>query len=244
VNGDLTDAASLAAAKNFDGVIHTAMHWSPEAGRIDESAVRALLSTLAGSAKPFLYTSGVWVMGNTGDRLAGEGAMLRPTPFVAWRPAVERMTLDAVESNVRGVVIRPAMVYGRGGGIVGSWVKQAREQGAPRVIGDGENRWSFVHVDDLADLYVRALLNSAAGELYLAAEGPAFKVKQVAEAASRAGGGGGRVDYVPLEEARGTMGPVADAYVLDQRVGSTKAGRVLGWTPRAPGVLEDLASAG
>ena len=242
VAGDLTDTDSLAAARNFDGVIHAAMQWGSDAGRIDESGVRAMLAALAGSAKPFVYTSGVWVMGNTGDRLAGEGAMLRPTPLVAWRPAVERMVLDAVESNVRGIVIRPAVVYGRGGGIVGAWVREAREHGAPRVVGDGGNRWSFVHVDDLADLYVRALLNSGGGQLYLAAEGPALTVKEVAEAASRAGGAGGKVAYIPLEEARRNMGPLADALVLDQRVGSTKAGRLLGWTPRGPDVLKDLAA--
>jgi len=160
--------------------------------------------------------------------LAGEMFPLRPPAIVAARPAVERLVLDAVEEKIRGIVIRPAMVYGRGGGRVQKFVT-----GKMPLIGDGEYHWSFVHVDDLADLFLLALGRSPAGELYLAADGPPRKAKDVAAAA-------GCSSYMTLPQAREVMGPLADALVMDQQVGSTKAGRLLGWKPFRPGVLDEL----
>jgi nucleoside-diphosphate-sugar epimerase len=132
------------------------------------------------------------------------------------------------------------MVYGRGGGLVASFTASAREHGAARMIGDGQNRWAFVHADDLAGLYVRALGAAPGGTLLFAAHGEALRVRQVAEAASQAAGAGGKVEAVPLEEARKTMGPVAGALALDQQISGARAQQLLGWHPHAPDVLEDL----
>ncbi|MBK9165839.1 MAG: NAD-dependent epimerase/dehydratase family protein [Bryobacterales bacterium] len=239
---DLRDPASLAtAATAADGVIHTAFAWAPDSGAVDHAAVAAMVGALDGSGKPFLYTSGVWVMGDTGGRVAGEMVRLVPAAIVAWRPEVERIVLDAVEKQVRGIVIRPAMVHGRGGGMVSNWVRQGRDTGVVHVVGNGANYWTFIHVEDLADLYVLALEKSGPGELYLAADGPAIPVGQIALAAARAAGHDVKVEFQTVEQARERFGLLADALVLDSRVGSTKAGRLLGWTPSRPGILEDLA---
>ncbi|MEZ5399652.1 MAG: NAD-dependent epimerase/dehydratase family protein [Bryobacteraceae bacterium] len=232
VRASLTDTAALAgAARQADAVIHTALNWGQDAGATDRAAVAAMLDALGGSKKPFLYTSGVWVMGSTGGRLAGEMFPLNPPPFLAWRPQVERMVLDATERGVRGVVIRPATCYGREGGIVAKVASGARP-----LIGDGENHWSFVHVEDLAELYVLALEKAAPGALYVAAHGAAVKVKSLGAALAIDG-------FVPLESARATFGPLADALALDQKIGSTRAGRELGWIPSRPHVLEEIRRA-
>ncbi len=241
--GDLTDPAGLAAvARSSDAVIHSALVRNADTGRIEEAAVGAMLDALEGTAKPFLYTSGAWVIGNTGGRLAGEMFPLRPPPLVAWRPAIERMVLDAAGRKVCGVVIRPVTVYGRGGGAVATMIASAREQGVLRIIGAGDNHWSFVHIDDLADLYVRAMERSAPGEIYVAAEGPALRAREVAGAVCRVAGGA-RVESWTLEEARAVLGPLADCRALDQKIGSTKAARQLGWRPKGPSLLEELAPA-
>jgi nucleoside-diphosphate-sugar epimerase len=240
--GDLRDAASLAeGVRNADAVIHTAMAWSADAGEVDRAAVAAMLGELSQFNRPFVYTSGCWVLGNTGNTIANEDTPVAPTPLVAWRPAVEQMVLDAARRGVQGVVLRPAMVYGRGGGLVASFTKSAREQGAARIVGDGENRWTFVHVDDLADLYVRAL-GAASGTLLFSAHGPALRVREVAEAASRAAGAGGKIETVQLEEARKAMGSLADALALDQQISGERATRVLGWRPQAASLIEELRS--
>jgi nucleoside-diphosphate-sugar epimerase len=235
VHGDLQDAASLArAARECDAAIHLAIAYSAETAQLDRRAAETILEEYRLTARPFLYTSGIWVLGDTGGKEADEETQLHPPPIVAWRPAVEQLVLRA--QGARGVVIRPAMVYGRGGGFTGDFARQARKQGAVRFVGTGENRWPFVHVDDLADLYVLAL-GAPAGALYFASAGPSIPVKEVARAASH----GAAVDGIPLEEARLAMGPVADALVLDQIVSGRKAVRELGWSPKAKPVVEELA---
>jgi nucleoside-diphosphate-sugar epimerase len=138
------------------------------------------------------------------------------------------------------IVIRPAIVYGRGGGIPGGFAESARKEGAAQFIGTGENRWPFVHVDDLADLYVLALEKAPPGTLLLAVSGPSIKVREVAAAASRGAGADGRTSAWPLETARAKLGAYADALVLDQQASGRRAQELLGWRPRRPGVLEDL----
>lgn len=235
--GDLTSPASLTEiAKASDGVVHAG---TTNDGRLDQEAVRAMLEALGGSGKPFVYTSGVWVLGDTGGTIADESAPLKPAALVAWRPAMEAMVLESAHNGVRSVVIRPAIVYGRGRGIPADFVKSARETGAARFVGTGENRWPTVHVDDLADLYVRALVSGAPGTLLHAAHG-AYRVIEIAEAASQGAGAGGRTECWPLVHARETLGAYADALVLDQQVSAEKAKSTLGWNPRAVSILDDL----
>lgn len=235
VRGDLRDTAAIAVgAGQADAAMHLAMEPSPEAPRLDGAAVGAILAGLRGSAKPFLYTSGVWVMGGTGGHVADENTPVNPAPFVAWRPANEQLVLNA--AGPHGIVIRPAMVYGRGGGFPGDFARQAREQGVVRYVGSGDNRWPLVHVDDLADLYVLAL-EARAGSLYFASTGPSLPVKEVAHAAAA----GARVEAIPLEEARRVMGPMADALTLDQVISAQKAVRELGWNPKGKSLLEELS---
>jgi nucleoside-diphosphate-sugar epimerase len=222
--GNLTSPESLGtAALAADAVIHTG---TTNQGPIDQEAVRALLR-----GKPLIYTSGVWVLGDTGGKVADETWPVNPIPKVAWRPAVEQMVLDA-----GGVVIRPAIVFGRGGGIPADFVQSAR------YVGNGENHWPMIHLDDLALLYVLAIANAPPGTLLHASDGTAFRVKEIAAAASLGAGAGDRTESWPLEEARKTLGAYADALVLDQQVSSQKARATLGWKPRAVSVLDDLRS--
>jgi nucleoside-diphosphate-sugar epimerase len=236
--GDFADPASLAsAARAADGVISMATTYDPT---IDGPAVDAILDALAGSDKPFIYTSGIWANGDTGGAVVDETTPPRPVALIAWRQTVEDRVLQAAERRVRTVVIRPAIVYGRGAGIPAGFVDSARKERAARYVGTGENRWPFVHVDDLADLYLLALERAPAGTLLLAVAGPSHAVREVAAAASRGAGAGGRTVGTPLEEARRTMGAYADALALDQQASGRRAQELLGWRPHRPDVLEDL----
>ncbi len=228
--GDLNSPANLReAAVKSDGVIHAG---TTNEGPIDQEAVRVMLDALRDSGKPLLYTSGIWVLGDTGGKIADETWPTNPAALVAWRPGVEQMVLRAARTGVRSVVFRPGVVYGRGGGILADFARSARETGAARYVGSGENHWPLVHVEDLADLYVRAFQQAGSGTLFHATDGSACRVREIAEAASSGAGAGGRTESWPLEEARKTLGVFADALVLDQLVSSEKARTKLGWQPR------------
>jgi hypothetical protein len=64
----------------------------------------------------------------------------------------------------------------------------------------------------------------------------------MAQAAGEGVGASGAVQPWPLEEARKTLGPFADALALDQRISSQKARAELGWQTRSTTIVEDLRS--
>ena len=250
VRGDLRDTELLKEqAAEADAVVHAAFEASEEGGAVDAATVEAYLEALTGTEKPLVYTSGIWLYGNTGTTTsepATEDDPLDPLPLVAWRVPVEERLIQAAEADVRTVILRPALVYGRASGIPALLTSSAAEHGAVRYVGRGTNRWSMVHVGDLAALYRLALEAAADGSLppgtvLNAAHGTPVTVKEAAEAASFGAGTEGRVRAWPIEEARQELGPLADALVLDQNVSGEKAKRLLEWRPAAPyDLLTDL----
>ena len=238
VRGDFADPKSVgSAAGSADGVISMATTYYPS---IDGPAIDAILDALAGSNKPFVYTSGIWSHGDTGSKVVDETWPPNPAELVRWRQQVEDRVLEGAKRGIRSVVIRPAIVYGRGGGIPAGFVESARKEGAARYVGTGKNLWPLVHVDDLADLYLLALEKAPPGTLLLGVSGPSRRVSEIAAAASRGAGAGGRTVATPLEEARKKLGAYADALVLDQQASGRRAQELLGWKPRRPDVLEDI----
>jgi nucleoside-diphosphate-sugar epimerase len=238
VRGDFSDPKSVgAAARAADGAMSMATTYDPA---IDGPAIDAILDALAGSNKPFIYTSGIWSHGDTAGRVVDETSPANPAELVKWRQVVEDRVLQGAKRGIRTIVIRPAIVYGRGGGIPAGFVESAQKEGAARFVGTGENRWPVVHVDDLADLYLLALEKAPPNTLLLGVSGPSRRVKEIAAAASRGAGGGGQTVAWPLEQARAKLGAYADALVLDQQASGRRAQELLGWRPYRPGVLEDI----
>lgn len=224
-----------------DAVVHAAVDYGlgPPA---DAEAVDALLEAARAAGRPFtvLYTSGVWVLGST-QTPASEGAATQPPAAVAWRPGHERRVLDAASDRVATAVIRPGIVFGEKRGLVVSWFQSAVNEGRSAFVGTGDQRWAFVHRADLAELYKLVLEKRARG-IFHGVDGASPRVAEAAAAASHAAGKGGAVRSIPVEEARQTFGPVADALALDQAVASARAVEV-GWAPRHPPFLRDAPNA-
>jgi len=241
VSADITMPASLRTpAEQSDAVVYAVQYDGDDQLLVEGAALRAIVAALAGSAKPFAYTSGVWIYGNTGDRVADEDSPLNPTPAAAHRPQLERTVLNGANDGARAFVIRPGDVYGAGGGLPAMWVQSVAEAGAVRYVGDGRNHWPTVHRDDLAELYALALEHAQGGSIYNASDERAFTVAQMAEAASYGAGCNGAIVEWPLEEARQRLGPFADALALDSRVTARRARETFGWATRSTTILDDL----
>ncbi|MCG3116199.1 MAG: NAD-dependent epimerase/dehydratase family protein [Candidatus Manganitrophus sp. SA1] len=236
VEGDIKKPGPLIPlTAEVDAIVHTAAEMSPDGGKIDQQWVSAVLDPLSQSKgrSRFIYTSGVWVLGDTGGRFVDENASTeKAAPIVAWRPAVEQMVLEAAGRGVTPCIIRPALVYGGAGGILAMLMASAEKEKAVRIVGEGRNHWTLVHVDDLADLYVRCVERTPAGQVFNASDSSRLTLRAIAEALSTAAGCYGKVNTTPLEEARKQMGPFADALALDQQVSGSLAQQLLGWEPR------------
>lgn len=228
------------AVKEADIVIHTAATNDQEFGKVDQAATEAILNALKGTNKTFIYTSGVWVLGNTGNVLADETTPVNPIPVVAWRPAVEQKVIEAKNYGIRSIVIRPTVVYGRGGGLIASFYATAQKDGYARYVGKGENHVSLIHIDDLANLYLLAAENAPAGALLHASNETPRTLKQIAELVAASTGQPGNVKEWPIEEARKIYGAAVDGFVLDQRIESKKTRDSLGWQLKAASLENEL----
>lgn len=239
VVGDLRDTSSYRdAVLTADALIHLAAEHSEAQVSVDRAAVDALLEGAAGAAELLVYTSGCFVLGETGSEPAHEDASTEDAPdLVAWRPAHEDRVLDAGNGLVTSV-IRPGMVYGGKDGTFATFFASAERDGAARFIGDGANRWSPVYRGDVARLY-RMVLERGGRGIFHCAE-PAERVGELAMAASRAAGAGGATQRVRVEEAREEMGAFADALIMDQVVGSRRA-HDFGWAPEHAPFIESVA---
>jgi nucleoside-diphosphate-sugar epimerase len=236
---DSLDVIEL-ASREHDATVMIAGMTSPESVA-QESRMIDVLARVAPNDHTVVYTSGAWVYGDRGDAVVDEDAPLKPIALVAWRPAHEERVLALGARGIRAVVLRPAVVYGDGGGIIG-WIVAGANPGPVRVVGDGINRWATVRVDALAELYAAAVEQPAARGIYNAVNGAAVPYIEIARAASRAGGGNGSIEHLTYENAGTALGPMAEAFAMDLQVSAEKARRELGWNPRRPTVLEELAN--
>jgi nucleoside-diphosphate-sugar epimerase len=243
VIGELSKSTSYAtAAEECDAIIHCALDHSKRGPKVDRQAIDALMAAAerraaAGKPAAFVYTSVVWVLGDTHGR-ATEEFPLNPTDLVAWRPEHERLVLES-SPGVRTAIIRPAIVYGGARGIIGDLLKDAAN-GLVRVVGNGHNHWPCIYDRDLADLYVRVATHGDAAGIFHANDEADERVDDIVEAIARQASMRPDVRNVPLAEARKKMGPYADALALDQIVGSPRA-RGLGWAPSLHSVAGNVA---
>lgn len=233
LNGSIDDPGSYAAlAEHCSVLVHCAADMGPNWASIDRKVIETFIGAAhrSGQRKRVLYTSGAWVYGNT-NGLADETSSLQPPSVVQWRPEHERMVLEA--SGIHGLVVRPGCVYGKRAGLTAAWFKTARD-GHLTMVGDGKNHWTMVHVDDLADGYLRLAESGLSGEIFNFTDRSRHTVLEMAEAVARITGYHGDIRTVQPTE------PLMQAMALDQHVDSRKAVRLLGWQPRHGGFVDDV----
>lgn len=241
VLGSLADSERLVAEmKNCDAVVHAAIQDThAEAG--DQVALE-LIRTAAqdGRVRRLLYTSGIWLHGDTGGAIVDETAPLAPAELSRWRPAHEQAALDLSQVEVTTVVFRPGMVCGDRGGTFGVWFREAKEKGTVTYPGDGRQRWGVVHRDDMADAYALALEHARGGERYLLVDETRLTVQEMAEAVAAVTGA--RAIPSDRRTVLETLGAYGAALLMDQQFTAARARRELGWVPRhAPFITEAAA---
>lgn len=240
--GDLGQPESYAAeASAHDALIHVAVAESSARKAVDRMALETLLEAArTGGAGMLIYTSGCFVLGETGSTPAAEDASIAGAPeYTAWRPPHEVRILEAATPELATAVIRPGMVYGGKDGAFADMFATAERDGAAEFIGDGANRWSPVYRGDVARLY-RLVAESAGRGIFHCAEGSA-RVGELAMAASRAAGAGGATKRVRVERARKDLGGLADALTMDQVMAWPRS-RALGWEPEHAPFIESAES--
>jgi nucleoside-diphosphate-sugar epimerase len=243
VVGSLDDAALLQAeARAADAVVNAAS--SDHRG-----AVEGLIAGLAGSGKALIHSSGSSIvadlaMGEPSDRIFHEATPIEPHADKAARVAIDRLVLGA--SGIRSVVLCNSMIYGDALGPparsvqIPALVAQAKASGIARYIGRGLNRWSNVHIADVAALYALVITRARAGTFMYVESGEEALGEIVRAIAARLGLGAAQ--SWAAEEAIAAWGRNMAVFSLgsNSRIRG-KAAADLGWSPRRRSVTQWIA---
>jgi nucleoside-diphosphate-sugar epimerase len=236
---DLYDRAAVASVLGgADGAIHNATPGDATSADVDATIADAAIDAFAGTGKPYLQISGVWIYGSNSD--ITERSPLNPPAMVAWREPIESRVLAA--SGMRGVVIVSGAVYGDGGGgVPGLLLGSPRDDdGNLIILGTGQQHWPTVHVADIADFFRRVLEDDSAGGRYVIGNGIKSTVAELTEGAAVAVGAPAAVAGSD-EEARARLGDnFAEVLLLDQSLSAERARAELGWSPAHPGLVEEF----
>jgi nucleoside-diphosphate-sugar epimerase len=236
---DLYDRpAMVSLLEDADGAIHTASPGDATTAGLESAVVDAVIDAFAGTGKPYIEISGLWVYGNN-TAITEESAFHAPA-LVAWKEPIERRVLSA--RGMRAVVIVSGTAYGDGGGAIPRALLASPRDDAGNLImiGTGQQHWATVHVADLANVFRRALEDGFARGRYVAANGVRSTLAELTEAAAVAAGAPGAVPGSE-QEARGRLGEqFAEVLLLDQGTEAAKARAELGWSPSHPSLADEF----
>jgi nucleoside-diphosphate-sugar epimerase len=267
VEGDFADPASLAApAALVDAIVSTAsigqVGGAPDGFARDRDAVAVMTGALGDSGRPLIFTSGsaifgIFTKGEASPIVFGEDHPVPlpaavfappeaevPPPFVeafggAMAPRAETEAAVRKAAGVRGIAIRPGLVYGDGKGYdLPNLIALTKAHRAAPHLGDGQVRQGYVHIDDLVELYVLALADAPAGAM-LHGVTDEVTMGDLADAASRLAGFGGKTEALSLTEmyVRGGGGV---SLSLNKRLASEETRNLVGWTPTRRDILADV----
>jgi nucleoside-diphosphate-sugar epimerase len=218
--GDLASLPSRAdSLGSYDVFLHIAQSNTADAAALNRTA----LDVFTAQQGFFVYTSGVWVCGNSGNDIVDESAPPDPLPIVAWRPEQEQAAL----ATGRSAVLRPGCVYGGKQSLCAGWFEASEQKTPLYLVGDGNNQWAMVNLHDLADCYARVAEQRVTGILHAVDD-----TNETLLGCALAIATGSTIETIPVEKAREKMGPFADALAIDQRVSSKATRQKLGWNPK------------
>src|SRR5215211_7200117 len=236
---DLYDRPTVVSVLgDADGAVHTASPGDASSADLDSAVVDAAIDAYAGTGKPYIEISGLWIYG--GNTSITEDSPFQAPALVAWKESIERRVLAV--NDMRGVVVVSSVAYGDGGGgMPGVLLGSPRDnQGNLIMLGTGQQHWSTVHVADLAAFFRRVLEHDTARGYYVIGDGLNPTVAELTEAAADAAGAPGAVPGSD-DEARARLGDYfAEVLLLDERTDAAKARAELDWHPSHPGLVDEF----
>jgi 2-alkyl-3-oxoalkanoate reductase len=191
-----------------------------------EGAAVLLDAARAAGARRFVAQSIAFAYAPEGDWVKDEDAPLGGDPAVVGGvQALESAVLEA-----EGIVLRYGQFYGPGTWYAadGSIAEQVRRRRFP-IVGRGEGRFSFVHVEDAAAATVAAVERGRPGVYNVTDDEPAPMRDWLPVYAEALGAKPPR--RVPVWLARLVAGPVGAGAAQLRGASNARAREALGWTP-------------
>ncbi|MGC4063801.1 MAG: NAD(P)-dependent oxidoreductase [Polyangiaceae bacterium] len=242
------DTAKLATLGRFDTIVHLA--WplprledtsllEPEVLAPSNQVVRLLeLARTQGAA--FVFASTAMVYGRNRTPFQESMGLAPSTPY-AYAKAVSELAVLYYHSRygVPYTIVRPSVIYGpgqRGRMFVPSLVA-ALVRGDEFPMTNGEQRRDFLHIDDLADLFVKAVEKRECAAIVNAGSGVGVPLCEVATF----------VQDMTFSRGRALFGAVAhrEVELWDYSLDIERARRIFDWSPKTSlrnGLAETIAA--
>ncbi|XP_061343191.1 uncharacterized protein LOC133289297 isoform X2 [Gastrolobium bilobum] len=193
IYGDITDYASLLAACSACSVVfHLAAlvePWLPDPSKFFSVNVGGLKNVLEAvketkTVEKLIYTSSFFALGPTDGDIADENKVHHEkffcTEYEKSKVAADKIAVQAASEGVPIVLLYPGVIYGPGkvtaGNIVAKMIVERFSGRLPGYIGDGNDKFSFSHVDDVVEGHIAAMEKGQPGNRYLlTGENASFK---------------------------------------------------------------------
>jgi nucleoside-diphosphate-sugar epimerase len=208
--------------------------------RVNVEVVKRLaISAAEAGVSRFIFLSSIGVQGNANNKPFTESDPAAPEGDYARSKWEAEQTLWEVhrQYGLEVVIIRPPLIYGPGApGNFATLVKWV-EKGIPLPLGAIRNRRSFIALDNLIDLILTLIRHpAAANQVFLASDQEDVSTSGLLRSVATAMGKRSRVFPFPaliLKAAAHLVGKQKQASALlgSLQVDSSKAFRLLGWTP-------------
>ncbi|CAO1636834.1 unnamed protein product [Sympodiomycopsis kandeliae] len=246
LRGDIEDLDVLKdGAQRADATIHLAFIHDfanyLEVCQKDRAAVEAIASALKGTGKSFVIASGSLTTAGQGKDSDESGDAVLTVAGGNPRGATDNYAVGLRSQGIQTTVARLApTVHGEGDhGFVPSLIRTAREKGVSVYVDEGSNKWPAIHRRDAANLF-RLIIEKkdVAPPRVLAVAEQGIPFKSIAEAI-------GKKYNIPIvsqskEQALQHLGFLGRIVSLDNPTNNSMTRQVLGWTPTAPSLLDDI----
>ncbi|WVZ55717.1 hypothetical protein U9M48_006342 [Paspalum notatum var. saurae] len=184
VYGDVTHEDSLVAAfAGCDAVFHAAAAveaWLPDPSVFHTVNIGGFENVLnvakrTPTVKKIVYTSSYFAIGPTDGYVANEKQIHQGeafcTEYEKSKFLADKIALQAAAEGVPITIVYPGVMYGPGmlttGNLVCRVLIERFNGRLPGYIGDGSDRESFTHVDDVVRGHIAAMEKGRVGERYL-----------------------------------------------------------------------------
>lgn len=206
VKGDVRDAPALRAAfQNVDFVLHHAafvsvpksVEFPAETAEINvQGTANVLEASRQNGVRRVVFASSSAVYGNGKELPYKETAPADcQSPYALSKWDGERLCREYARSGLETVVLRYFNVFGPGqnphsayAAVITKFMDFARAKEPLQIDWDGLQSRDFIHVTDVVQANLLAVLKGASGEVYNVACGEACSLLELAEAVERAAG--------------------------------------------------------
>ncbi|KAL9244185.1 hypothetical protein vseg_017988 [Gypsophila vaccaria] len=192
--GDVTDYPSLlSAATGCQFIVHSAAivePWLPHPSLFFSVNVGGLKNVIQvckelDSIEKIVYTSSFFALGPTDGGIIADESQVHPEKYFCSeyersKAAADKIALQAASEGIPIVAVYPGVIYGSGklttGNIIAKLLIERFNWRLPGYIGQGNDKCSFSHVDDVVKGHIAAIEKGRPGERYLlTGENASFK---------------------------------------------------------------------